>query len=263
MNLPQVPALKLGKFVDVSKYATFGAPAASIAVSVLILIFVVWPKISSVFKLRADNAQLSSRTAAMTAKANLLASLNKSTLDSQVSIAEKVLPSDKSTFLFVRYVELAAARSGVVLNKIDVSPGLISGESSTAKDANVATNVADNDITTKIQVKLSTTSDYKSLLTFLSQMYASTRVIGIKDLAVAAGSTSTSSSALKTSMVIDAYWKALPGQLGSIESPVENLNDKELSLLSSAALREASPSSATESAIPNLPTGKIDLFTPF
>lgn len=262
MNLPTVGAIKLGKFIDVSKFTTFGAPIASIVVSVLILFFVVWPKITSVFKLRADNTQLSSRTAAMTAKANLLASLNKSTLDSQVSVAEKVLPSDKSTFTFVRFVEASAIRSGVILNKIDVAPGLISGDSSAPKDAG-STLSADNGVLSKIQIKLAATSDYRSLLAFLAQIYSSVRVVGIQDVAISAGSSSGSSTALKTSMVIDAYWKSLPGQLGSIESPIDNLNDKEIAILNSAMLREASPGSATASAVPNVPTGKTDLFTPF
>ena len=43
-------------------------------------------------------------------------------------------------------MESAAVRSGVILNKIDVAPGLISDDSSAAKDAAVAGGSIDNDI---------------------------------------------------------------------------------------------------------------------
>ena len=261
MNLPEISAnlhnLKLGRGVDLGKITTLGAPVGAIFVSLLILILVVWPKLSEALRLRASNVELSSRVGVLSTKVQLLSSLDKAQLDSQLGASEQILPSDKAVFPFVREVELAAVRTGVLLNKVDATPGSLSGDSGeVTPKAGVVSDPAP-----KIQVKISMTSDYRSLLNFLSSMYSISRVVGIRDFTISSSSVSGQDSlALRTSLVIDAYWKSLPSKLGSIESPIENLSAQELEILARVKAAEVSSPPAV---VPTVPTGRADLFAPF
>lgn len=248
--------LKIGR-LDISKFATLGAPIAAISVSFVILVFIVWPRFSEAIKLRSSNAQFSSQAEALASKAQLLSSLDKVKLDSHLGLAEQILPSDKSVFPFVREVEVAAARNGVFLSRVDVAPGSLSGDSGVA----VPTAGETPDPAPKIQVKISMTSDYRSLLNFLSNMYSVSRVIGIRDFTISSGAPMGESAlALKTSVIIDAYWKPLPTQLGSIESPVESLTQEEEEIL---AMVQAAGITTPPAVVPTVPTGRADLFAPF
>jgi len=260
MNFPNVSAnLKVGKGIDVSKITTFGAPIGAIGVSFIILLLVVWPKLTEALKLRASNVELASRVESLAVKVQLLSSLDKVQLDSQLGSSEQLLPSDKSIFTFVRQVETAAARNGVLLNKVDVAPGALADDGSTkqAPQAGVVVDAAP-----KVQVKVAMTSDYKSFLNFMSSIYSISRVIGVRDLTLSSGSGTGEAAALRTSLVIDAYWKPLPTQLGSIESPIENLSTKEEDLLKRAKAAEVNES-IPPAVVPTVPTGRSDLFAPF
>lgn len=260
MELPEISAnlnnLKIGKGVDLGRLTTLGAPIAAIGVSLAILLLVVWPKFSEALRLRASNSELVTRVESLSNKVQILSTLDKVELDSQLGSAEQILPSDKGVFPFVRQVEEAASRTGVLLNKVDVAPGSLSGDSADSVPKAGETVEA----APKIQVRISITSDYSSLLSFLENMYSISRVIGIKDLTISSGAVADEPSVLRTSLVIDAYWKALPTELGSIETPIQTLSEAEGEILDRA---EAAQVSAPPAVVPTVPTGRPDLFAPF
>ncbi len=262
MNIPSFSSnLKTGaKGLDFSKYTTFGAPAAAILVSVVVLVLVVLPRFSQALSLRVTNAELTSRADALSKKASLLSGLDEAKLQDQIGLAEQAMPSDKSVFTAVRQIESAASQNGVILERVDVAPGNLSGEDPNAKAGTSQGSAATSTVAPKVDIKIATTSDYKSFLKFLSSVYALPRVLGVRDLTIsAAGAAGTS---LHADFVIEAYWKPLPTQLGSVESQIQNLTPKEEDLLKSIQTANSSTSS-TASAIPNIPTGRSDLFTPF
>lgn len=267
MNLPSVSAntsLKIGKVLDFSKISTFGAPIGAIAISVLILLFVVWPKLTEALRLRSTNAELEVRSLALAQKAQFLGTLDKFELDTQLGAAELILPSEKDVFSFVRQVESAASANGVLLTKVDAAPGQLSPIDEVAPAAASAPGTV-VDPAPKIQVKVSMTSDYASLLNFLKTIQSVSRVTGIRDLTISSGA-SEQSAVLSSSLVIDAYWKPLPSELGSIEAPVEALTEAEKLILGRVdyQLSEGSESAAPLPAIvPSVPVGKTDLFAPF
>jgi Tfp pilus assembly protein PilO len=259
MNLPNVSTnIKVAKGVDVSKITTYGAPLGAIAVSIIILLFIVWPKMTQALQMRAANEELASRVEALVAKVQLLSSLDKVQLDSQLGSSEQLLPSDKSVFTFVRQVEAAAGQNGVLLNKVDVAPGSLSGGD--PQSAPAAGNISDP--APKVQVKVALTSDYRSFINFLTSIYSIARVVGIRDLTIATTTSAGGSSALRSSLVIDAYWKSLPTQLGSVESPIELLSTREEDVLKRAKAAEVSQT-APPAVVPSVPSGKSDLFAPF
>lgn len=254
MNLPNLSGiLRLQTFAkfDFGRWQTIVAPAAAIVVSLVILFLVIWPKFTEALRIKAQNQELETRVANLRVKAQLLGSLDKFLLDQQLGVVEAMLPSDEALFSFVRQVESTAATSGVILNKIDVGPSAATA-SGTKQEATAP----------KIQVKVSVTSNYRSLVTFLSRISSVPRVNGIAELTISSSATGSEAGRLRTSAVVDAFWRQLPRDLGSIETPLVELTQEELELLTkiqSAAVLVP----AFGAPVPQVPTGRVDLFAPF
>lgn len=255
MNLPNLQGiLRPQTFVkiDLGRWQTIVAPALAIIVSFAVLILVIWPKFTGALRIRSQNVELEARVVSLAAKTQLLESLDKFLLDQQLSAVEAMLPSNEALFSFVRQVQSAAATSGVILNKIDVGPSSTSTSGVKSEAASAP----------KIQVKVSATSDYRSLTTFLSRILSLPRANGIAELTISSSATGGEAGRLRTSAVIDAFWRQLPRDLGSIETPVVELTGEELELL--AKVQSATVSTPSlGGAVPQVPTGRSDLFAPF
>lgn len=260
MNLPAITTdMKTAK-VDTSKISLYGVPIVAILVALVVAFFVVWPKFSDALSLRASNQDLALRVGALERKVNVLSSLDRFELESQLALSEQILPSDKGTFGFVRQIESAAASSGIFLDQVDLVPGTLDAVDSAPVAGTV--EASKQTIAPTLQVRVSTTSNYASLLTFLNTLFSISRVVGISELIVASEVNAEGASALKASFLIDAFWKPLPGQLGSIESPVTTLTAAEIEILDRVKTLEVS-GGAPASVVPTVPTGRADLFTPF
>ena len=266
MNLPSISTAKLGLSFDTSRITTMAAPVMAIVVSVLVLILIVWPKFTGVLQLRSSNRDLEVRAGNLVTKAQILSSLDKVELTQDLGYAELLLPSDKGVFLIIRQIEVAAASSGVVLNKVDVAPGPL-GQDDSAGSAGSQPQVAKSgdvaETAPKIQLKVAITSDYSSFLNFISNISAISRVTSIRDLTLSSSSSPGEKAPLRTSMVINAYWKSLPTKLGQIEAPLSNLSEAELLRINKAKLAATSAATSSAALVPLVPTGREDLFAPF
>ena len=265
MNLPNISALRIGTGVDTSKFTTMVAPAGAIIVSVIILLFIVWPKFTSVLSIRSANRELAVRSQSLSQKVELLSSLDKIALTSDIGYAEQLLPSDKAVFSIITQLESAASTSGVVLNKVDVAPGSL-GEEETSPTAGTIQGTKGTEVAEaapKLQLKVSLTSNYSSFLSFMNAVSTLARVTSVRDLTLSSSSAPGELAALRTNMIINAYWKPLPTKLGQIESPVNKLTEAEQARLlrvKSVTVSGAGPSNAV---VPQVPTGRSDLFAPF
>lgn len=270
MNLPTISLPKLGNPVFAAKVTGFAAPIAATIVSVIVIAFIVWPKFSDVMRLRTENKELEIRATSLEAKAGKLATYDKEVLDKQLVAAEQLMPSEKGIFSIASRVERAAAASGVLLAGIEVvapgqasqaKPSLPAGSATpapTASPAPVAPAVGQTaGDESKVQLRISVSSDYKSFLQFLGNILAIPRVLSIADLGLAAGGAGGGTGQLKTGLVIDAYYSLLPRELSSIETPIEDLTASEVSLLSKVGSGEAPV------AVPAVPVGRSDLFASF
>lgn len=267
MNLPKVSTnLKATKKFDVSKILTYGVPIGAIGISLFILVFLVWPKLNEALNIRSSNVELTTRIAALAAKIDVLATLDQSALSAKLGLSEAILPSDKFVFAFVRQIEALSLKNGVILNKVDVVPGLLGTGADVSAGGVSAAAVLTNEVAPKIQVRIAILCDYNSFINFLSGLYALPRIVSVGDLSVTnSASTAGGSSTLSASMVVNAYYKPLPSKLGSIETPVSNLKPDEVEILSRAAVFLESSGSATPdpNEVPSVPTGRSDLFSPF
>lgn len=268
MNLPNIPSFKLGSHVNTDKIGVLVVPIGAIVVSLLVFFLVVWPKFTNTLSLRSGNKELEQRVQQLIAKVDLLSSFDKVELQQDLGYAEALLPSDKGTFSMIRQIELAAASSGVVLTKVDVAPGSISGaggSSSSGQPSQPAAPVQSGsglpDVA-KILVRVSMSSDYNSFLNFLTNIANNARITSIEDLTLSSSSAPGEMSPLRISMIINGYWKSRPSKLGQIESPVTKLTEAESSML--AKVKTFISSTPSDSGkVPTVPIGRSNLFAPF
>ncbi|MBI3341858.1 hypothetical protein HY024_01935 [Candidatus Curtissbacteria bacterium] len=289
MNIPAISIPKISLGADSSKYVKLAAPAGAIAVSALVLLFVVWPTFNNLIKLNISNRQLSTRAASLESKAQDLSTLDRDRLDQQLSASEQLLPSDKGVFTIVQEIEKSASSSGVILNKIDVAPGALgetksgggqagaaptpgqSAQTSTAPGQNAADLGSLLISTPRVQLKVAITSDYQGLLRFLNTLDSLSRIVSIHDLTMAtSGGVGGSSAAVKTLLTVDAYWQPLPRELPAVETPISKISQAEEDLLKKVVIAPAPqslpPSGGSTSAgsvSASSSTGKSDLFAPF
>ncbi|MCR4324119.1 MAG: type 4a pilus biogenesis protein PilO [Candidatus Curtissbacteria bacterium] len=250
MNMPAVGNVKALKVLEDSHIASFLAPIGAILTCFLVLFFLVRPKVIETVSIRSMNDELVAKSQALVVKAELLSTLDTAVLDDQVRRAELVLPSDKAIFSLIRQIELAAGANGILLDGID----LVAVPAGQAQAPLPAGKV---ELAPKVQVKVTTSSNYASFLSFLRTLFSTSRIVGISDLNLLTETTGDTST-LKSIITIDAYWRALPEQLASIETPVEAVDAAELQILQRVvAVPEASAAAAP------LPTGRSDLFSPF
>ena len=262
MVLPAISMLKIEKGTEISKLITLVVPIVSVLISILVVALVVWPKFNEVLRLRSANKDLEILAGKLEEKADKLSSLDGDKLVIQLGAAEQILPSDKEPFVLVRQTEGAAAVSGVLLNRIEVVPGAI-GQVSAQKETPPAAGASAQPPTggdtgaeaSKIQLRISLTGDYKSLLSFLDNILSLPRVATIRDLVVFSGQ----SGQLTSAFMIEAYWQSIPTELASIETPIEDLTQSESARLEQVTLAGL----ASPAAVPPVPLGRSDLFSPF
>ena len=245
--------------LDFAKYSTLAVSVVSILVSLLILFLVVWPKLTETLQIKKSNSELTQKVSSLKEKAGILASLDQSELEKQVVAAEQLLPSGKNVFLLVSQIERAAASSGVLLNRVESTPGSLN-ETSGEPPANAAASAAgaQTEISPSLKVSVSVTSGYSSLLQFLNNVLAIPRAVSISDLAISSA-TSEGSAQLKASMSVIAYYKQLPKDLGSIEAPVTELTQSEKDRLE----KIIDTGLATTPSAAQVSVGREDIFAPF
>lgn len=237
-----------------------------IIICIAVIIFVIWPKFNEVLKLRSENVHLAERAKALQDKVSLLGGLTQQTLEEQFILSEKLIPSDKAVFSMIAQVEKAASNSGVILDKLDLVPGSANDQNAAASGSVVsATGVVGESgtlgvDTPRIQIRVGITSDYQSVLRFVNSLLLSHRAVAITDLAIGSGASTSGGSSIKTSMVVNAFWKPIPKELPAIETPIANISEAELKLLD----KIGNMTEATASAdVPKVLLGRPDLFAPF
>src|SRR3989344_5463312 len=122
MNLPAIAMPKIANMPDLSRFGGMATPSAAIVVSILISVFVTWPKFSEVMKLRAANQELSARLSSLNEKAGTLENLStkREQLEFLLARSELLLPSEKNVFSLISQVEGVSSSSGILLNRLEV-----------------------------------------------------------------------------------------------------------------------------------------------
>ncbi len=268
MNLPAISVPKAGISLGVSKYIPFAMPVGSLVISILVAYFVIWPKFGEVLSMRTSNQQLEVQASQLNEKAQTLTTLSqdKPTLEKQLAQSEQLLPSKNGIFPLLREIEVASATSGVLVEKVDVDPKSLSsggGQGSGAPAPPPDKNASSvSGLSPAVVVKVALTGGYRSFLDFLSYLYNGSRVISIDDLSLTSSSGKEGGGGVvRAAITINAFWRPLPTNLGTLDKPVDKLSSAEVGRLN--AVVTVPTEQASSSAVPQVPMGRSDLFAPF
>lgn len=253
MNLPALKSSVISeKYESSSEILGLVFPIMGIIASILIAVMIILPKVNEIRSLQESNKQLEQRASSLQSKISALASLDKNKLEEQLIASEQLLPSTKNTFSFLSQIEGASVTSGIVLNKVDVAT---SGRNS-SKSRSKVVKKADSSGSSE-SIKLSISSDYQSLLQFLTAVNLFSRVSIVDDIKI--NVSSADGAQLSASFSVEGYWRELPASLGSVESPVQTLTPLEVDILEDVT----KPESSVAPELPAVPVGRGNLFTPF
>lgn len=264
MELPTGAISRLTKSTEFFQITVLVTPILAIVVSVAVAIFITWPKFSEVLRLVESNRELVIRVQALEEKAVKLENLaqDQEKLNRELVASEQLLPSNKAVFTLLRQVENAAATSGVLIGRTEIAPGSISDNQASSGQSPLTGTAGD--VAPKLVLKADLTSDYRSFLAFLTNILSLARVVSIGDLSLAASTSGEQATQVRTAMAINAYWQPLPGELASVETPIDDLTSTEEALLSKVSLTGSiGEAPAAPVTIPAVPIGKVDLFAPF
>ena len=252
ISLPAVSISKITGSGISKKVLALLTPICAIIVSIIVLAFIFWPRLTQVIKLKNENQQLLSRSTSLEVKASKLAALDVSLLKLDLAAAEQLLPSDKAVFALVVATEKAAASSGVLLNRVEV----LQDKSDAVVAPVTGQDAAASTLAPKIQLKVAITSDYRSLVQFLGNTLALPRAVGASEFTI--NSATSGGGQVKVLLTIDGYWQALPAELPAIESPIEDLTSEEQSRLT-----RITSSGLGVTSVPTVAKGRSDLFASF
>ncbi len=273
MNLPSLTVGAGTKadspIAEIGKFLIFAPSILAIVASISIAFFVVWPKFNEVVKLKESNKTLEATSVKLSDKVKALSVLDQSKLKTQLTSAELLLPSEKNIFPFIRQIEDIRNRSGVVITSLSVGTvgqfnsgkakpdaGAPSAPAPVPPAAGADSDIAGSVSASVVEMKVSVTSDYRSILQFLNNLYAMARVTIVKDLSFSP----TADGQITTSLVISSLWQPLPSDLPSIEAPLPSLTKADTDLLSK--IENEGPISAP-APVPDVPKGRPDIFTKF
>ena len=119
-----------------SRYKVFLAPTLAVAVSVILLLMVVKPRLETVWQSRQEIKESQTRLENIQTKLDELSRLNKTKLEADVKLLNRALPFEKDVPGAVLGIERLAADSGLIIDSLALSPGEVSTQSATTEATN-------------------------------------------------------------------------------------------------------------------------------
>ncbi len=180
----------------------------------------VWPWLTSVGSLRAKAKENEMKVSILTTKLSALSGANELTLDQDLRVVNITMPEGKDLVGGLVGLRIAAADSGVLLESLRVSPGEVVDEAS--KSAKVVEGEKENQISYSIVIQ----GSKDQIQAFFERVRAVAPLMELERLSYAEKNGLAEATVAVTSFYV-------PGvvQLGSIDSPIQELSAEEDQLL--------------------------------
>jgi len=220
----------------------------SIAVVTVIFAFLlINPRIKDILDLNKSIKDLENKVANVDRKLSILSSLDSNSLLSQVTEAEKALPSQKDIPGLLSSLDRLAQETGVSITSFQVVPGEITATSS-AKAIGAES----------LPFKMSVSGSYEGVKSFLSKAVNSNRTLRIRSVAISAKSQAGQSS-VSASLDMEAFYQVISRIIFAPSERLPDITVEEQKALEKARLRP------NLSEVPGAiaPTGKVNPFQSF
>ena len=225
---------------------------------VIVSFFVVIPKAREIPATRQTINEQEIRLVSLGKKRKLLESVESGSTKKYLDDANLALPSDKDVPSIITTLENTALSSGVTLDSLDLSPGVVSTESGTKENQGESRKGA-NLVTVSAVIRGST----EQFRDFVTKLHIVKRIFDIQSIKLSYFP--DQKDILQGNFSLTTYYLSPITQIGGVETELPPISQEEQSLFAKLAtypdftqIVEAT----TGGTISNEPLGKSDLFSP-
>lgn len=233
-------------------YQGFVVSGAIVLFGVVALLFAVIPGIRTTVALYDDLGELEGQIKNLSAKLSFLESLREEELRGQVAELLAAVPEEKSVPTILGTIEGLAQQTVVTIDDMSLtSPGSLATGSAARQSA------AEKKIgASGLPFSLNASGTYEAVRDFVGKINAVRRLFDVTSFDVSTSGTGET----KLRLSLTAFYQPLPSSIGSVESPVARLSEKDRATLENVLqFPDVSPSSGVP-LTPILTDGKRDPF---
>lgn len=196
-------------------YKLFLFPAIVAISSIFLIMFVIYPQITSLVSNQKAVDDLMAKSEILETKVIALESLNEEDLSAHVRLAIESLPLDRDYGGTLGLLQQLVSQSGFSLSSISLS-------TSSGKSGNI------NSFPVQVDVKGARTM----FQTLLSSLEGSPRLIRVTSFDI---SSNTDSQIIDASLKLEVLYSQMPSGLGSADTPLSGFSQKETEVLNRLA----------------------------
>lgn len=223
-----------------TRYNLFGWPLASIAISILLVAFIIIPQVLDIKKNSDVISNIESRTKNLDSKAASLAEIDTKAYQDNLRVALVVLPEEKDIPSAIGQIQSLISDNKLQLN------GMTFAHSDNPNSSSLQ----------NYQIKIDVSGDQLSLKDFINSLKDAPLVMKVSDLEV---SSNFKDNGLDSALTLTTYYQGQPQSLGDLEQPVSAINQADSDLL--VRLQQRVQNLPLISTSVNLgPRGKADPF---
>lgn len=206
-----------------SKYYSPSVYAGIILISIILLIFVIYPQIVNLANINAQVNQLKTEIATLQNNVNNINNMSDSDINNYLTLTNKAVPVTKDFSGLVQSVNMAAIEAGVNLEDYSVKVGQLKGNDSTIYDKFILGVTIDGN-----------TSDIVRFLTSIKQKFP---LLTVQDITIADNKANVDLQAAyvpfqrqnidlrNINLTLDPQALAILQQISSWNVPSQNFND--------------------------------------
>lgn len=226
-------------------YGFYLWPVLVVVVIWVIFVRIDLPKISEINRVRQQLSGIKERLAKLSAKSNLLTSLDEEKLKVDLEKTNLVLPDGKDAPSILRNLEISASSSGIFLENLDLTPGKLATKGATPQIGGEKSN--------EIPLRVAINGTTPQITAYLEKITSIGRSLGVKNLEINFGEGTASA---KVNLELVAYFLLPPPSVGGgVEEALPTMRAQENDALTKISQRELlAPAPITS------PAGKTDLF---
>lgn len=232
------------------KYRSFFISIGIFVLTVFLTFQFLLPNIQKIQEIVVSAQQQEQKLDQLRSKVTVLDSTNKTEELETLKKIIAVLPEEKDVFTIFSGIDTLEKETGVVITRSDFRVGVVSTGSARTS---LIQRGEDNKLNVDIQFEA--IGNEESILKLFELLgTVNTRLFTAKDVSI----DYTNPDQITVGFILSAYFLPFPAQLGNVDSPLPVLSKDQQSLREVIA-REALPAAQE---VPDVPTGKTDLFAP-
>lgn len=208
----------------------FLLPIISVAVMLVLGLFVLFPKIGEIFSLSAETKTQSEKISSLSQKLADLQTLSEGELFDSANLLLEALPVQKDFYKVLNVIKKSASDNNVLLESFNLTAGVVSTSSSSPTDNQ------------SIKFSLTFSSSFSDLKGFLKSVDNSLPIIFVDSLKLSSPVSSISAGMqVEGKMTLSSFIEPLPKTLPSANKPLAKISSQNIDLIEKLRSYSISP----------------------